>query len=78
MNAIEFSAPTGSVLGADVLTQEYKVSFPRPAAGGRLVARGTVVSHSKRQAVCRCDVFSVDDGSEKLCATALGTIVTSG
>jgi uncharacterized protein (TIGR00369 family) len=68
----------GSVLGPNVLTQEYKISFLRPASGPRLVARGTVVHQSKRQAVSRCDVFVVGDGTEKLCATALGTMVTSG
>jgi acyl-coenzyme A thioesterase PaaI-like protein len=33
---------------------------------------------SKTQAVCRCDVFAVKDGVEKLCAMAQGTIARLG
>jgi acyl-coenzyme A thioesterase PaaI-like protein len=34
---------------------------------------------SKSKAVCRCEVFAVaDDGSEKLCALAQGTIARLG
>jgi uncharacterized protein (TIGR00369 family) len=64
-----------SVLGLDVLTAEYKVSYVRPGQGDRLIARASVVGASGRQAVCRCDVFGERDGQEYLCATALGTIV---
>lgn len=73
-NALTFAG--GSVLGRNVLTSEYKINYLRPAVGARLIARGSVVHASKRQAVCRCDVLMVgDDGEEKLCATAQGTIV---
>ncbi|MGH2747456.1 MAG: PaaI family thioesterase [Actinomycetota bacterium] len=76
-NAITFAG--GSVLGPNVLTQEYKVSFVRPAVGARLIARAAVVHHSRRQAVCRCDVYATGaDEEEKLCATALGTILGAG
>ena len=47
----------GSVLGPNVLTQEFKVSYLRPAKGERLIARASVLYSSKRQAVCRCDVY---------------------
>ena len=46
----------------------------RPAVGERLVARALAVATSKSQSVCRCDVFVVRDGVEKLCAVAQGTI----
>jgi acyl-coenzyme A thioesterase PaaI-like protein len=36
------------------------------------------VHAGKRQAVCRCDVLVQDAGSEKLVATALGTIALAG
>lgn len=66
----------GSVLGPNVLTSEYKINYLRPAVGKGLVARGTVVHAGRRQAVCRCDIHTVDEnGEEKLCATAQGTIV---
>ena len=74
-NAITFAG--GSVLGPDVLTQEFKVSYLRPGKGERLVARADVVYSSKRQAVCRCDVFASDGSGERLCATSLGTVLTT-
>jgi uncharacterized protein (TIGR00369 family) len=74
-NALTFAG--GSVLGANVLTQEFKMSYLRPAKGERLLARATVLSNSKRQAVCRCDVFVVNGDDETLCATSLGTILAT-
>lgn len=75
-NALTFAG--GSALGPAVLTSEYKINFLRPASGEKLVARATVVYAGKRQAVCRCDVLSVaEDGEEKLCATAQGTIFST-
>jgi uncharacterized protein (TIGR00369 family) len=73
-NALTFVG--GSVLGPNVLTQEYKISYLRPAKGERLSAQASVVSHSKRQAVCRCDIYVQAGDSQSLCATALGTILT--
>jgi uncharacterized protein (TIGR00369 family) len=71
-NALTFAG--GSVLGTQVLTAEFKVSYVAPAVGEALIARATVVHRGRRQAVCRCDVFDVTEGVEALCATALGTI----
>ncbi|WP_034388701.1 PaaI family thioesterase [Deinococcus sp. YIM 77859] len=64
-------------LGPRVLTSEFKINFLRPSGGETLVARGSIVSAGKRQAVTRCDIFAVQAGEEKLVATALGTIVTA-
>ncbi|MDK3017566.1 PaaI family thioesterase [Pseudodonghicola flavimaris] len=64
----------GSVLKG-VLTSEIKVNYTRPGLGQRLIARASVLSHGKTQAVCRCDIFALQDGAEKLCAAAQGTIV---
>ena len=75
-NALAFAG--GSALGPAVLTSEYKINYLRPASGRKLVARAWVVHAGSRQAVCRCDVLSVDEGGEeKLCATAQGTIVST-
>lgn len=63
----------GSVLQG-VLTSEIKINYTRPGLGERLIARATVLSHGKTQAVCRCDIFAVAEGREKLCAAAQGTI----
>ena len=75
-NGITFAG--GSVLGPNVLTQEFKVSYLRPGKGERLVARGHVVHGSRRRAVVRCDVYAVEEGRDEICATALGTVVTVG
>jgi uncharacterized protein (TIGR00369 family) len=71
-NAMTYAG--GSALG-NVLTQEIKVNYIRPAVGDALIARAVVVSSGRSQAVCRCDVFAVTGGEEKLCAAAQGTIV---
>lgn len=72
-NALTFAG--GSMLGPAVLTSEYKINYLRPASGQTLVARASVVYAGKRQAVCRCDVFSVRADLERvLCAVAQGTI----
>lgn len=71
-NALTYAG--GSVLG-NVLTLEMKLNYTRPAVGEALIARASVVSSGRSQAVCRCDVFVVSQGEEKLCAAAQGTIV---
>lgn len=70
-NALTYAG--GSVLG-NVVTSEYKINYVRPATGERLVARATVLSAGKRQAVCECRVFAMDAGEERLVAVAQGTI----
>lgn len=70
-NALTYAG--GSALG-DVVTLEMKINYVRPAVGEMLIARADVLSAGKTQAVCRCDVFTVMDGEEKLCAAAQGTI----
>lgn len=79
-NALTFAG--GSMLGPAVVTSEYKINYLKPATGAVLIARATVISSSKNQAVCRCEVFVADDGAdngkENLCAFALGTIVKTG
>jgi len=76
-NALTFAG--GSALaGQAVVTSEYKINYLRPALGEALVARASVLYAGKSQAVCRCDVFAIKDGEEKVCATAQGTIVPVG
>jgi uncharacterized protein (TIGR00369 family) len=72
-NALTFAG--GSALDSAVVTSEFKINYLRPAIGDFLVARATVVHAGASQAVCRCDVYASADGTERLCATALGTIV---
>lgn len=71
-NALTFAG--AMALGRAVVTAEFKINFLRPGAGEALIARASVVSSGRTQAVTRCDIFAVRAGEEKLCATALGTI----
>ncbi len=63
-----------AALGGGGVASELKINFVRPAVGQILVARATVLAAGRSQAVCRCDVFAVSDGVEKLCAAAQGTV----
>jgi uncharacterized protein (TIGR00369 family) len=58
----------------DVVTAEYKLNFLAPAGGTSLIGRGEVVMVSGRQVVSRADIFAEKNGTERLVATALGTI----
>lgn len=71
-NALTFAG--GAALGPAVVTSEFKINYVRPAKGEELVARASVVHAGKSQAVCQCQVFTVVDGKEVLCAVAQGTI----
>lgn len=71
-NALTYAG--GSALGMPVVTAEFKINYLRPAIGDRLIARAEAVHTGKTQSVCRCDVFVLKDGEEKLCAVAQGTI----
>ncbi|MGH1470785.1 MAG: PaaI family thioesterase [Cellvibrionaceae bacterium] len=64
----------GSIL-KNCLTSEYKINYLRPAIGEKLIARATVLSSGKSQAVCECKVYAVSNDEEKLVAAAQGTIV---
>lgn len=71
-NALTYAG--GTMLDWAVVTSEFKINYLRPAVGERLIARAEAVYAGKSQAVCRCDVFMVVNGDEKLCAVAQGTI----
>jgi len=75
-NALTFAG--GSVLGPAVVTSEYKINYLRPAIGNELIAKGTIVYSSKTQAVCRVDLYIVNEGKENLCAVSQGTIARLG
>ena len=74
-NALTYAG--GSVLG-DSVTSEYKINYLRPAIGTKLVARATVLSSGKNQAVCQCNVSAIGDEGESTVAVAQGTIIKSG
>ncbi|MDX1588442.1 MAG: hypothetical protein R3296_05840 [Oleiphilaceae bacterium] len=47
----------------------------RPAVGNKLLARATVLSSGKNQAVCQCTVVTLGDEGERTIAVAQGTII---
>jgi uncharacterized protein (TIGR00369 family) len=71
-NALTYAG--GTALNGPAVTSEMKINYVRPAIGERLVARAIAMHTGKTQSVCRCDVFVIKDGQEKLCAIAQGTI----
>ena len=71
-NALTYAG--GTALRVPVVTSEFKINYLRPTIGERLIARAEAVHTGRTQAVCRCDVFVLQDGQEKLCAVAQGTI----
>ncbi|WP_326700778.1 PaaI family thioesterase [Streptomyces sp. NBC_01754] len=76
-NSLTFAA--GTTLGAAVLTGGFSIQYIRPATGRTLRARAVVVHTGRRQAVGRCDLYTVDEeGTETLCAVAQGTVLPAG
>jgi acyl-coenzyme A thioesterase PaaI-like protein len=57
-------------------TADYTIKLLAPAGGERLVARGRLIQFGRTLSVAAAEVFSVRDGRETLCATALITART--
>jgi uncharacterized protein (TIGR00369 family) len=72
-NAITFAG--GAVLGPSVVTRGVAIDYLRPARGIELIARAAVVDRTARQALCRCDLFTLDaQRGERRVAAAQGTV----
>ncbi|MET8170252.1 PaaI family thioesterase [Streptomyces sp. NPDC005329] len=56
-NALAFAATTK--LGKGTVTAGLSINFLRPARGSLLVARAIVLHATGRQAVCRCEVYTI-------------------
>ena len=74
-NAGGYAAFSLMPTGMTVLTVEYKLNIVAPGKGERLIARGEVLRPGRTLTVTRSDVFAVEGGKEKLCATALQTLM---
>ena len=74
-NAAGGAAGTLASEDALCLTAEFKINFVAPGRGEFLVARGEVIKPGRRLTVARAEVFAVADGVERMCATALVTLV---
>ena len=62
--------------GASVLTVEYKMNLLAPADGQTILAKGRVLKPGRTLVVAQVDVFALKDGTSKLCATMLQTLMT--
>ncbi|OLC39568.1 MAG: hypothetical protein AUH81_01255, partial [Candidatus Rokubacteria bacterium 13_1_40CM_4_69_5] len=76
--ACGYAALTLAPADAEVLTVEFKINFIAPAEGERLFARGRVAKPGRTLSICAGDVVAVKDGTEKLVATMLATIMMVG
>lgn len=56
------------------MTIDYTVKILAPAKGAEVIARGRVIKPGATLAVAAAELFSVEDGTETLCATALVTL----
>jgi uncharacterized protein (TIGR00369 family) len=72
-NALTFAG--GFAMGGGVLTADLKLNYVRPAIGQVLIARATVMTAGKTQAVCRGEVLALNDGVEKVCLIAQGMVL---
>ncbi len=75
-NALTYAG--GTAMRVPVVTAEFKINYLRPAIGERFIARAAAAYVARSQSVCRCEVFAVKDGQEKLCAIAQGTVAKLG
>jgi uncharacterized protein (TIGR00369 family) len=59
---------------ASLLSVEFKMNLLAPAEGDTLIAKSRVIKAGRSFTICGADIFSIKDGKEKLCATALMTM----
>ncbi len=72
-NALTFAG--GFAMGGGVLTADLKLNYVRPAVGQVLIARATVMTAGRTQAVCRGEVIVLNEGVEKVCLIAQGMVL---
>src|SRR5262245_54156947 len=74
-SACGYAALTTMPEDSAVLSVEFKLNLLAPAVGDSFVARGRVVRAGRTVTVAAADVFARTDGSEKIIATMLGTMM---
>ena len=61
---------------ASVLTVEYKINLMAPAVGERMIAEGSVVRAGRNLVVTRAEVYVLNKGERKHCASMQQTLMT--
>ena len=74
-NCAGYSAYSLMPVTASILTVEYKMNFIAPGDGELLIGRGQVIKPGRTLTIAKAEVFVVKAGVEKLCATALATLM---
>lgn len=60
----------------DILTVEYKINLLAPGNGEALLAKGKVIKSGRTLTTSLSEVFVVNQNQEKLCATAIVTLIS--
>lgn len=71
-NALTFAG--GRILGPNVLTAGINLTYLRPAAGEKLIARASAQAATSRTAVTQVEICAVKDGQEYVCTVGTGNI----
>ncbi|MES2535766.1 MAG: PaaI family thioesterase [Pseudomonadota bacterium] len=58
----------------ECVTAEYKINIVAPGIGSALIGRGKVVKSGKTLVVASAEIFTVNNGVEKLCAIMQQTL----
>ena len=74
-SACGYAALTRAPSGCEVVSAEFKINLVRPAIGERFVATGTVQNAGKLLTVCTGEVRAYAQGTSKVVAIMLATIV---
>ncbi len=75
-NVLTFAC--GTVLGPSVVTGGFSISYLQGARDGVLRANATVQHHNSRLAAATAEiVLHAPDGSERLCAIAQGSVLST-
>ena len=74
-SACGYAAYTLMSATAGVLSIEFKVNLLAPAIGSKVTARARVLRAGRTITVVRADVMAERDGTEKIVATMLGTMM---
>ena len=74
-NAAGYAAFTLVRAEDTLLTAEYKINLVSPGDGDALRAHGTVLKPGRRLSIVDVKVYIEKNGIEKLCATALATMM---
>ena len=75
-SACGYAAYTLMPADSEVLTIEYKVNFMSPAKGQKFLGIGKVLKPGRNITVCTGDAVAIDEGTEKVVASMLATMIT--